>query len=272
MAKTTTKDIDEALSAEDVPTVDAVLMNSIAGIDVLPVGSTNKFLNLLIYGEPGIGKTVLAGSAAAVEDMAPVLFIDIEGGTLSLVDFYPDAKVVRVSSWKELQQVYNALYKGDTGYKTVVIDSLTEAQKFSMGDIMKQAVREDPSRDPDVPAIRDWGKNIEQMRRLVRGFRDLPMHVVFTALADSDKDNRGRMQYRPMLSGKLKGEIPGFVDIVLYMYIKIQGDNQKRLLLTGTTDGAMAKDRSNKLPPIVEDPTMELIYSTVTGTAVTPNE
>lgn len=239
------------------------MSESLGGIPILSVESMDKHINMLVYGEPGCGKTVLAGSASKVEEMSPVVLIDIEGGTMSLNDFYPDVEVLRVKTWKDLQLVYDALYKGEGGYKTVILDSLTEAQKLSMADIMKQARREDPSIDPDVPGIRHWGKNIEQTRRMVRGYRDLPMNVIFTALAESDKDNRGKTVYRPMLSGKVKGEIPGFMDIVMFMYVKMSGDNVKRLLLTGSTDAAMAKDRSNRLPGIVEDPTMGSLYETI---------
>lgn len=240
---------------------------SIGGIAISSVGSIDKTFNILIYGEPGSGKTVLSGSAAEVEAMSPVLFIDIEGGTLSLNDFHPGVQVVRITAWKDLQKVYNALAKGEGGYKTVIVDSLTEAQKLSMSDIMRQAQREDPSIDPDIPRMRDWGKNVEQVRRFTRALRDLPMNVIFTALVDSDKDNRGRTTLRPMFQGKIKGEIPGFMDIVVYMYVKQNGDNIQRLLLTGATDTAMAKDRSNRLPPVVQDPTMEDIFNTIVGQA-----
>lgn len=251
-------DDDDAASAETKP-------KDIAGFPIVSVGKMEKFVNILIYGEPGTGKTVLAGSASNVEAMSPVLLLDIEGGTMSLADTYPNVDVIRVTSWQDLQKIYNKLHGGDHGYKTVILDSLTEAQKLSMNDIMRKAVREDPDVDPDVPTMRAWGKNIEQMRKFTRALRDLPCNVVFTALVDSEKDNRGKTVSRPSFQGKLKGEVPGFMDIVAYYYIRQVGDNLKRMLLTQQTDTTIAKDRSNQLDKLIEEPTMETIYQAILG-------
>lgn len=246
-------------------------VDSIAGIPIRPVSESESFLNTLIYAESGTGKTILAGSASAVPEMAPALLIDIEGGTLSLRDFYPDVRVVRVKNWTELQKVYDRLYSGREPYKTVIVDSLTEAQKFSMTEIMAKAVREDRDIDPDVPQQRHWGQNISQMRRFTRALRDLPVNVIYTALANIDKEEiSGRQITRPSFNGKLAGEIPAFMDTVLFYYIKEQGEEQHRLLLTKKTGRHLAKDRSNRLPPIIENPTMELLYGYMSGKITPP--
>lgn len=247
-------------------TDEVLTVNSLGGLAVQPVADTMSFINLLVYGDPGVGKTVLAGSAAEVEEMAPVVFLDIEGGTFSLRDRFPDASVVRVGSWSDMQKVYDELYRMKHGFKTVVLDSLTEIQKFSMYNIMQGVIKENPDRDPDIPAMRDWGKNIEQIRRLVRGFRDLPMHTVFTALVKADKDGKtGVTKLQPYLSGKLSGEIAGFLDIVGYMYRKVLDGHVQRLLLTSATEQQVAKDRSDKLPQVMTNPDMRTIYDGVFG-------
>lgn len=237
---------------------------SLGGLAVRSVEALPKHINFLVYGDPGVGKTVLAGSAATVEAMSPVLIIDIEGGTLSLRDRYPDVDVVRVTNMEEMGKLYDALRRGEGGYKTVVLDSLSEIQKFSMMWIMRGLVKDDPDRDPDVPGLREWGKNTEQVRRLVRAFRDLPISTIFTALASSDRNPKtGITAVKPGLSGKLSAEVAGFLDIVVYMYIKVIDGIPRRFLLTTGTDEQIAKDRSNKLPPVLEDPDMESIWTIV---------
>lgn len=239
---------------------------SLAGLTISSVSASSPTLNMLVYGESGVGKTVLAGSADAVPAMRSVLIIDVEGGTFSLRKYHPDVHVVRVKTWNELQELYNVLFSGDHSYQTVVLDSITEIQKFSMTQIMIDLVKSEPARDPDIPSIREWGKNIEQMRRLIRAFRDLPINTIFTALMREDKDNKtGTVTRKPMLSGKLASEVAAFLDIVTYLYVRnIERDGEMqrtRLLLTGATDTTIAKDRSGSLPLTLTEPTMKEIYA-----------
>jgi len=272
-------DLDaEALLQEDSGPVVLTPDTTIAGLPVLNVTEREDYVKALIYGQPGVGKTYLCGSASIVESMKPVLFIDIEGGIKPVAVNYPDVDVIRVkdeftevggrvklvkTSWERLQDVYEELRKG-VKYRTVVIDSLTEAQKMSMYSVMARTVQSDPSRDVDIPAQRDWGKSGEMVRRMVRAFRDLDCNVLFTALEDQIKDQMsGRVTVTPSLPGKLKFEITAFFDLVLYMYVKTERDGDqpavKRYVLSSPTDKYIAKDRSGKLPMTLEGPNMQAV-------------
>ena len=249
---------------------DVLTARSLGGLQIVQVQQRSPFLNILAYGSSGTGKTVLAGSADAVPEMRPVLFVDIEGGTESLRNFYPDVECVRVVTWKDMQNVYNELHRGKHDYRTVVLDSLTEIQKFNMYSIMEKLFAEKGETgkvDIDVPSMREWGRNLEQIRRFVRAFRDLQMHTIFTALERVDKDDRtGLTTIKPSLSGKMADEVAAFLDLVMYYYVKdVKGENDetitKRLLLTRKTAQHTAKDRSNKLPTVIESPDMKTIYN-----------
>lgn len=257
-------------SSQPSPTEDKRVL---AGLELLKVAETMDWVNMLIYGDPGVGKTMLACSAMEVEVMKPVLHIDIEGGTKTIRNIYPDIDVVRirdiyddkgrlrVTAWQKLQDLYEAIRR-EGQWKTVIIDSLSEAQKVSMGSILSDVSKKDPDRDPDIPALRDWGKSSEQVRRMVRGFRDLEMHTIFTAHGQTNKDETtGALLIKPSLPGKLADEVAGFLDIVLYMYAKPEGPNKEvvRRVLSQPTGKQVAKDRSGSLPTIMEAPTMAQI-------------
>lgn len=233
----------------------------IAGLPIEKVSQKAPFINCLIYGESGTGKTRLSGSADDVPEMRRVLFIDVEGGTLTLRDTYPNVESIRVKNWTQLQAVYDKLYEGNHDFTTLVIDSLTEVQKMSMDLVMRKLVEEYQERDADVPGIREWNINLEQTRKFVRAFRDLPVNTIFTALVQTDQNKRtGAIKRKPSLSGKVKDEVAGFLDCVLYLYTKEIDQVNERVLLCGQTEDTVAKDRSNALPLTITNPTMGLIW------------
>ena len=232
----------------------------LAGLRVVKAREARPTFNFLVYGEPGVGKTRLCGSADNIPEMRKVLMVDVEAGSMSIRETNPDVDTVRVTTWKEMQEVYDYLYAGNHDYSTVILDSLTEIQKFNMMDIMTQRVAEREDLDPDVPGMREWGKNLEQMRRFVRAFRDLDMNTFFTALAKSDQDKRtGITTKKPSLSGKLADEVAGFLDIVIYMYVKEVDGQASRMILTGATEQFIAKDRTGRLPLVIQEPSMKTI-------------
>lgn len=241
-------------------------LNTLAGLPVTRVSQQKLFVNALFYGDSGVGKTTLSGSADEVPEMRRVLVVDIEGGLLSIKDRFPNVDSVRVKSWTDMQSVYEELRDVDHGYNTIIIDSLTEAQKMSMDQVMRKLVEQHEERDVDVPGIREWNINIEQTRKFVRAFRDLPINTIFTALNRIDKNQQtGHQKTKPALSGKVSDEVAAFLDIVGYMYLKEVDGVQQRMLLCSATQANVAKDRTGTLPQVIQQPTMTEIWKLVKG-------
>ena len=232
----------------------------LGGITPVTASEMKRYLNIMVYGDPGVGKTVLAGSAQEVEEMSPVLFLDCEGGTLSLSKTYPEVDVITVSDWDTLQSIYNDLFEKDVPYKTVVLDSLTEIQQLSMDHIMSAVQAKKP--DQEAPRIQDWGTQNRNMKTMVTAFRDLEMHVVFNSLPKTEKDKTvGSIRIRPSLSGNtLPVEVPGFMDILLYMNIRIVEGIPTRVLNSKFTSNTISKDRTGSLPDVIMNPSMKDIY------------
>lgn len=180
----------------------------------------SKHLNMIIYGASGAGKTMLAGTAIKCEETFPALFIDIDSGIASLDGW--DIDVVRPRSWNDINDIYKAFLAGGTGYRSVIIDSLTELQKkFSMGTILGE-LDKDQYNDlsvTNVPNRQDWMKSGEQMRKLIRAFRDLAyledeedrVHVIMIALEKQDDERRITC---PQLPGVLGPECAAYVDVL----------------------------------------------------------
>jgi|PlaIllAssembly_1097288.scaffolds.fasta_scaffold235152_2 hypothetical protein len=214
-------------------------------------------INMLVYGDPGVGKTVFAASA----DNA-VLF-DCEGGTLSIQDRIKAKKVIvkDVLRFQDLEDGLRTLReKPHQQVKTIIIDSITEVQK-KLNDMLISTYP-DPKRPyGDGLMLQDWGYNTERMRRLVRTARDMDYNLIITALAMGIKDDSsGVVTTMPKLSEKLAADVCAYVDIVGYMFVEEVDGAPVRKMLLQPMGHYFAKDRSGHLPIVIDNPTFNAIH------------
>lgn len=226
------------------------------------------WLNILIYADPGVGKTFQIGTCADDPRLFPVLLFDCEGGTTTIR--HKDIDVVSVRSIPELEAQYNKLYHsirdGKLGYRTVAIDTVTELADLDMRFIMKEAYGRNPDKvNVDVPSPREWGINRSHIRKIVRAFRDLPAHTIFTAHVGVEHEENMPPKYYPGFAGKLRQEVPGFCDIVGYMSNdSTTGILERRVQFQGTRR-VVAKDRTATLGEMVKDPSMPKLWDLIVG-------
>ena len=222
-----------------------------------------NYVNLLIYGESGVGKTHFCGTAADHELTAPLLLVDCEGGTATLRK-RKNIDVRRAKTLADVQEIHNELFQYNQGwYKTVALDSLTEIQDVDMRYIMKQTLQnaKNPDNvDVDVPSPREYGKSRVHVRTIVRAFRDLPLNTIVTCLDQEIREEGRPTRIRPNLTGKLQGEIPGFMDICGYYYK--ESPDERRLQLVGTKK-VIAKTRFPELGDVMVNPTIPEIWEKI---------
>jgi len=188
-------------------------MPEIATLNIEALAERSAHATILIYGEAGVGKTVFASTAPR-----PILWLESEGGTSSIGD-KKDIDIARVSGLETYREALRYLDKNAAKYKTVVIDSFSETQAAVLKDIMSKVKALDPTRDEFSPFFDEWGRLTGVMREIARAFRDLPLHVVFTAGQREDKDDlTGKVKIRPRMTPTLAEEVQMFCDAVLYLY------------------------------------------------------
>lgn len=169
---------------------------------------------------------------------------------------------VEVKSLQDMEAAYHYLKNDKHGYECVVVDSLTEIQKVVKDHILEAGKR-------DQMQIADWGALSMKLERMVRAFRDLPLHVVITALEETETDKiTGEVKVYPALQGGLQKQLPAYFDLVLYMYAKEVvadgGSSQiKFFALTKNSGKYIGKDRSGKLPSIIQEPTFPKVYDLI---------
>lgn len=219
--------------------------------------------SLLLHGESGEGKSWLADTAPP-----PRLVIDLEGrakytpsGPKVLWDpRYPppvydgswQTCVVNCHDFNTLQLVYQWLRSGQHPFVSVVIDSLMEAQKRCIDQIVGM----------EALQTQDWGTLLRKLEQLVRSYRDLTMieansvQFVILIVGTSINDKTGTAE--PLLQGQLRKTVPYYIDTVGYMFQNPTPEGVfVRSMLVHKTPGFIAKDGTGKLPgPVIPNPNL----------------
>lgn len=217
-----------------------------------------RHLKLLIYGNYGVGKTTLACSALEVPSMNNVLMINAEAGDLS-VDHMDNLDAITVTDFRALGRIHEFLkqhckardaddtdelikmesylrgvepkeIKTPRTYQTVIMDSLSEIESYCFDQLLGIT---DTTRLDEETQSAEWGEykqNNNMMLRLVRKFRDLPMHVIFTCAEKYTQDETKKFKYTPDMTGKLSKKLQGFMDMVGYYAQGKDGDEVQRRL------------------------------------------
>jgi len=237
-------------------------------------------LKMMIYGAPGVGKTSLLATAGLHKLTAPILLVNVEGGMLSIADsgvlgLKEPPDVVDLKNFEGLEQIFWYLAKGDHPYKSVGIDSLSELQMVNLEGIVKKLMNKPSGSGAKRKSLddiwqEDYGTSTQQLRRVVRQFRDLPMHIFFSCHDASSQDKDKTETIHPMLTPKLRAAVMGYMDVIGYMYVDsdaIEEDEKKgeeetsRRLLCRPYQKWQAKDRSpgQRLGLVMENPSIPYI-------------
>jgi len=229
-----------------------------------------KRMNGLIFGPPKIGKTHLLGTAAFDERTAPIAMLDFEGGVLDVLEDMPgfgtDLIHIPVTSWDELNEAYSRIEENEEGFKSVGIDSISETHIFALLNILDEEHerREAKGENTDLIQQGDYGTALVQLRRLVRYFRDLPLHTFFTSHSKDEIVTKEGMVKMPSMAGKAATEIPGLMTLVGYLTMEDREDGGVRTLLLDPEEfpririGARA-GWGTEIPKQIDDPTITAI-------------
>jgi hypothetical protein len=210
-----------------------------------------RYLNALVYGRHGGGKSTLAGSAVDVDEMQDVLVITAEGGDIVFesnprITQWEKIDVIKVDRIEQANKVYewlkahvqlrdrpgaedqlrklqDAAFPPDViadperlrRFRTVVVDSLTEIEGLNLTKILDlDSLGIDAGDEMAVAGYGEFRKNMHIMQKLVRNFRDMDIHFLAICAESYSQDERKAFHYGPRLTGQLKDILQGFFDVV----------------------------------------------------------
>jgi phage nucleotide-binding protein len=203
----------------------------------------NSTIKMLVYGQPGIGKTTIALSSPN-----PVLF-DFDGG-VSRINKAHQCPTLQVESWEQVLEALAELEKAND-FKTIVVDTAGKMLDFMSDYIM----RNDPKmkmRDGSL-ALKGYGQRKVMFVNLLKRVSMMGKHIVFVAHEKEDKDGENRI-VRPDMSGSSLGDLLKELDLVGYM----QAYGRDRTICWSPQERFYAKNTCNlpayeKVPVVIDE-------------------
>ena len=201
-----------------------------------------KYVNLLLYGKHGIGKTPLIATAPKP------FIIDLDEGQLSNADLDIDMSIVR--TFEEMEETYAYLNtkKASKKYETIVLDGGWELSDVVLEEL--KAVLEKEAKESGKKGFeprRAYMQMAEVYKLWIRKFRDLPYNFILTTLA-SEIDIENAEKMRPHFAGNvLKIEIPGMFNEIFCLHYNDEDEEEEIVLQCKPDIDYDARDRSRAL-------------------------
>jgi hypothetical protein len=249
-----------------------------SAITSLQGGARPIYRNWLIYSEPGVGKTVLAGTAPK----CLILSHDVEG-TESARAMGSTADEWQIDTWMDYLEALEYLQEGSgcTDYEWVVSDNISTLEEHAWAYTMGEGKKRNRKRPEYKPALGDYPIVWNMLKKHVADFNRLPINVIYTANAmrvdsfDSETEEE-RSQLMPLVGSPKRGDtssrICASVSLVgLLREIKRGGETRGRRLYLEGSDFWIAKSRYPALGRFINSPTIpRMAHEATTGVPLKP--
>ncbi len=243
---------------------------------------TTSFRKSLLYSLAGWGKTTQAKHYQAAYGKG--FIISGEAGLSSIrgagIDYLPFTSFdgafdesKGVYSFVQICRIINSPEFKAVGYKWLMLDSLTELSDMVFGWADAKATATAAATGKKQNGFEVWGDYKDRMIGACKYIRDLPYHVVVTALSKTNEDDNGDKQHIPLLQGNaVQAQIPGIFDNVFCGTTRLVKTGEvmttQRVVITSAFGGWQGKvrDESGLIQAVEETGDITTIMSKMDAT------
>jgi phage nucleotide-binding protein len=202
----------------------------------------NRGVAIVIYSDPGIGKTTLATTLPEGE----TLIINTEAGLGPLLGtkhivFNLQAVIKNYEIEEAVDELYKFLRTQKHDFKYIVLDNISELEQQLILNITMR-------RGKETPELREYGDVAFKMKEWMRLFRDLVhqgITIVFNAwefpIEIKNIDGQVITKTFPMIGKKIAPQVCGIVDVV--GHLEVHEKSGKRWVRFGPSDQYVTKSQ-----------------------------
>lgn len=244
---------------------------------ILPVTQLEIALCLMLYGRSGSGKTTFMATLPK-----PILYMDLnEKGTDSICNV-EGIDVIPVKDWDDVETIYWYLKANKKGYKSVVIDTLTQAQDLAL----RSAMVENGKKPDEAVSKRDFGIASGKMKTWILNYRDLIDEGIVVGFIAQDRTSQGEddsdgdlsPEVGPRLMPSVASHANAAVNVIGHSFIQEtveKGEGRpRRIIQYGMRVGPHAyyltkirKPKEILVPQSIIDPSYEKLIDVIKGQA-----
>lgn len=167
-----------------------------------------------IYGVGGSGKTTTCAQIVYTEDCRPALLVDIDRSSSSVVHLQDlGLNILKISSWNEAKKLLNAFKTGNTEWKALIWDNISELLSLCVKHYA-------PSGMPQgSDALKTWGTINAELVEFVRDIRTYcsrdGIHLFMVLWEETEKDQlTNEVRTKVLLNPKFAAAFPGMATMI----------------------------------------------------------
>lgn len=184
----------------------------------------------------------------------PLLLVDINDEGTDSVSDVDGVFVKKVETWEDLDDLYWDLLDGGHGYKSVVIDNLTQAQQMIVEEIGATKKGSKAPGEWGSLTKQDWGNVASRLKEWITRMKKLPLNVAFIAhervfnIEDDEAliDDQIEPEIGPRVSPSVADHVCGAVSIIGNTFI---GDKVITKKIGGKKKQTIKKEYRMRLGP-----------------------